>query len=481
MNNGYPTGGAAAASPGRLSGGAAAAFYTGGRAAAMMARALPWVGAALTAYELARFLRGYIAGLAAHTGFTGGLCPAHQTCANGGVGWTGIIGYNDGAGTCCAIAASPTGVSADTDHYHAVGQYVTTTTRLRVEGTWSRNVGYTAAPVLEDQPARPPLPLYPPGTIPLSHPQARKETFPWAPADEKKKPAPAVLVSYLGLGLEWAPSGRAAGYSSANAWAPWRPGVGTVPWVPPRSIPLSGVIAAAPELQRPGVMPIAPGAGAIAVPGVGAGVVSRPGVTPRVAPFPVVAFPARPAPGTREVKAQVTAAMATFSSVFGAPGEVGDFVGALHDALPPCRKTRSPAALRQAGAARRAGGWDKKYRKADISDVQKILDIASFANALANNPNMRSADVCRGIGSDHHWTDGRPASGRGTGDFARDGGRLDHAASQFMERAMRNLVKNEITDRSYGAVGKRLGGISRELGLPVGLQTMRKVASFKLG
>lgn len=466
MNGGYPTGGGAAAARGSLSGSAsAAAFLAGARGAAMLARLSPYGAAVILAWELAEMLRRYREGVPYMHGFTQiNKCRPEETL------------WKNGPLTCGAISGLPSqwpGPSANTG-FVAAG-YPSGNFGI-VSANYQRNPGYTGPPIT--------------AAIPAVVPKKKVEPYPYGVALGRPLWKPVRKVAYSGLGLAWGPyqATRAgvnsvAGYSVPGSLGGlvWGGGIaGPIPDRRPQVIPLPGV-GVVPEGIRPGVVPIAPGVNVPVVPGVGAEVIPRAPAVPDVRPIAPTAIPARPTAPLREVKAQVSTAMAGFSAMFGSIGEVGDFVDALHDALPDCRKTKSPKALRQAAAARRAGGWNNKYRKADVSAVQKILDVGRFMNDLAGNPRMASADVCRGIGSGgNHWTDGRPSGSRGLGDFARSGAALDHAASQFVDRALKNLVNNQLEDAAYGALGKWIGSVSRSTGLPVGLQTVRRVSQFKL-
>lgn len=479
MNGGYPTAGAAgAASYGSLSGsGSAAAFVQGARAAAMLARFSGALGLAILLYEL---IRMYRQGAAQHTGFS----QAYPPCAN-----NYPIGVS-GNGTTIPCFTAPIGPIPDNATGYNLGmQYPGVPGVMVVQETYSRNPGYTGKPF----PTASQPPLFIPGALPNSlADQDRRPLFGYWPMVGTYSPPKPAKRYFRGLGLAWAPFAMAPhSETSSRGYYPPLGGIGGLfpgagvrddPRAPPGVIPIPGVGV----IPRPGVLPI-PGAGSLVPVIPGAGVVIPVPVAP-TRPFPpavvpVPMFPARPRRGTRDIKGEVSEGMKGFNALYGPVTELSDIWGALHKALPECRRTKSQKMLNQGRAARAAGGWNSKYRAADIPDYQKVNDIARFLNDLAGNPRMASRDVCRGIGAGRAgnvWTDGRPDPRRGAGEFASDSAGFEHAASQFAERALRELVRNEISDRLYGRLGKEIGKVNRATGLPIGLQTIRHVSQFKL-
>lgn len=134
---------------------------------------------------------------------------------------------------------------------------------------------------------------------------------------------------------------------------------------------------------------------------------------------------APPAPYTNEIKTRAYPVVSQFmQTVVGVPSEVNDMLQALHDALPKRCQVKSRKAARQSRATRAAGGWKRGYRKART-------DSFSLAHAIAQ---------C----ADH----------------------MD------IPEATKNLAEEALKDRAYGGMGRALGGLNRQAGLPIGVQQM---------
>jgi len=109
--------------------------------------------------------------------------------------------------------------------------------------------------------------------------------------------------------------------------------------------------------------------------------------------------------------------------------EACDAVQAFHDALPVSQRTVTDAMLAQRKAVRRDGGWNPRMRKAKPSCQQQMADIAQGL---------------RNMHPDDQW--------------------------QYVNRAVDNLMFNELKDRGIGALGRGAATASAQAGRPVGYQ-----------
>jgi hypothetical protein len=283
-------------------------------------------------------------------------------------------------------------------------------------------------------------------------------------------------------------TGRVGGYAP-----PWvegsRPGEKPVAGAPPVVAPAPGVFRPSipaidgwggvwPEaIDRPVAIPISPGNVGVFVPGIGTAV-SSDGRKVRVVPLVRAAAPARPA-DVKELKARVSAALAGFRMFYNSATEAGDFVDALHSALPPCRQAKTEKSVRQQRAARKYG-WNNKFHKSEASPAAKLSAVTQFLRDYAADP-FAAKDACQGYGRTavaQRWA--------GEAVWQPDDGFLQNARKsdalqQFTDKALKNLVVENFKDFMWGTTGRKLGELTREVhNLPFGFQTLRSVSQFKL-
>lgn len=473
---GYPTsaasGSAARAGASSFQGalGSYIAWQSGARAAALLARVIPYIGtAAIVAYGLMH-IRNRLAGVAAHTGF-------NQICDNGdATDWTEWGGdqfctpsaYFNPLSSMNNVASNATaywGYRDPNAFWLTQGFYAGYNVAM-----YQRQVGYTGPVYLTAQPDDPArwINLPPPPAVPAPMTERMRQAVLLAGAalPETEKKTLNSVPMYWAYPASYAPPARPLSWASANiapAFLP-RTGVGVgavvVPTTRPVARPLPVVIPT-PVVRS---QPVAPGA------------VVRPAAPARVVPYPVAVprYPAIPN-GVPDLKTRVLPVFNQLIRPFNNATEAGDFVKAMHDALPPCRKTKSPKALRQAAAARRAGKWDKKYRKADISAAEKLRDVVSFLTDLRANPGMRRDQMCGGTREAD-----RLQSFGARGGYKQPVGQHNSALEEYTLRALGHLANEQAKDLAWGKLGRDLGKINRELGLPFGVQTLRSVSQFKL-
>lgn len=431
-----------------LTPGAQAALMQGARAAALVGRgSIYFGGALLAAYVIHKLIQTYRAGGIDLSGYTVS-CTRTVTVAHSAVGYAGFPGTVLCIGLTSVTPGS--GLSPPPNAIMDIHKFDPSVPIIGGSNFPFRGFTKTGNPTQVVVPARHQWPV---AELPIYYPGA------WSGVD---RPAWGPAVPYPG---EMSPGYIRGNTADAGALAP--PNVNTrVPgWAgvypealaPPRALPV--------PVPIPGV----PGVVVPVIPGVGTRVESR--VGERLVTTPVVnaSSPTRPPPTLAEMKVRVSAALAGFKMFYSSVTEAADFVDALHKALPKCRQATTAKAVAQVKAARKYG-WNKKYRKSEATPAAKLRAVNQFLADMLHNPGMLASEACQGHGrtrTAEKWQYGSKNGLRG-------------AREQFVDQALKNLITESFKDYVYGRVGRKIGEISRDTGLPVGLQTIKSASQFNL-
>lgn len=480
MPNGFPSIGvgaaALAARAGLSSPGAMAAALSGARAAAILGRAIPFVGSALlAAWLLNEYLNGSreaapaVPGGPDWSGFTvecghidARFAGAGSNCGFGAVWLKGLTDkinrFQTSPGFYQEVAIfgeriGQANATADTWVTPSNGYDVTTGRVRRSYGpVGTLPTGAVDPPMSAGTPAqsaRPAVPAVPREFQDVSRRPWTTDAFPY-PAE--------MGTGRVGGYYPPIPVPAEPGYQGSRPWVPAIPGwPGVWPEAIDRPVDIPLPI---PGVANPPVVRV--------IPGIGTVVTVKENGEVETKPIVRAAYPARPGPKVDEMKVRVNVALRGFKMFYSSATEAADFVDALHDALPPCRQAKTEKSYAQKRAAHKYG-WNKKYRKSEASPGAKMGAVLQFLRDVMADPGMASKDACAGHGRQitaQRW--------------AGKGAKLPGAGEQFVNKALQNLVVENFKDFVYGKTGQQIGALSKDVGVPFGFQTMRSVSQFNL-
>lgn len=460
MANGFPGFGKVASIAARgaglsLSPGQQAALLSGARSSALLLRGVGFVGSALlAAYLLSRLMRAqqppgpwqYPAGWDVCGAITGVVSGAPRTCLN-----LGEVIYS----------LPPPPLSNQRGFFDNIRETQFPDLWRADQVGFAKRVSGSAPWQQSRTPGLPALLAWGPTRTAGVGSDGRR--LPWASAF----PFPAEMTTGADAGYAAPGTGSRGGVIAPIPGWPglWPEGVTRPVDVP---VPVAGAVPGAGGAVRPGEVVTSPPAVIPVFPGIGTGVEIVGG---EIITSPVVNATSQTLPQwpLKEMKARASMMMAGFKMFYNSATEAGDFVDALHDALPKCRQAKTQAMYSQQAAARKHG-WNKKYKKAQASPAAKLRAVTQFLADVYADPSMPASAVCSGYG--------RNATAQKWAKQERNG--LDRALDVYVDKALKNLVVENAKDFVYGKIGQQIGKISRDTGLPVGLQTIKSASQFSL-